>query len=291
MKVGYLCRYSAEEIEFASRAGFGSIQLLINPGDPLDPAKSSDDDLARARDEYAEAGIEVSALGYYGNQLDPDEAKAAAIRAHFESLFGVAGKLAVDCICTFAGRDPNKSVLDNIPAFKQVFTDHAKLAEDRGIKIGFENCPMFHYFPFRGVNIAYCPDAWDAMFDSVPSEALGLEYDPSHLICMMMDYLQIIYDYGDRIVHVHAKDAEVVWSNVHRNGILWPGAVRHRTPGMGVADWPQIISALHEVGYKGNLDIEGRHDPIYKGPRENEGLVISLRHLSQYIADEFVRGG
>ncbi len=289
MKVGYLCKYAAEEIAFATEAGFGSIQLLIYPGDPLDPATTSEDEIKAARDAYGEAGIEVSALGYYRNHIAPDPAEAAEVREHFVALFDTAEIMGVDCICTFAGRDPDKSVLDNIPAFAEVFTDHAKLAEDRGMTIGFENCPMFHYFPFRGVNIAFCPEAWDAMFDAVPSMALGIEYDPSHLICMFMDYLQIIHDYGDRIVHVHAKDAEVVWPEVKRNGILYTGAVRHRTPGMGDADWAQIISALHEIGYEGNLDIEGRHDPVYKGARENEGLVISLRHLSEYIADEFVK--
>lgn len=289
MKVGYLCRHSDREIAFATEAGFGSVQLLISPGDPLDPATTSADEVKAARDAWGEAGIEISALGYYGNHLDPDPAKAAAVRAHFVALFDTAQLLGVKCICTFAGRDPEKSVLDNIPAFTQVFTEHARLAEDRGLTIGFENCPMFHSFPFRGTNIAYCPAAWDAMFDAVPSPALGLEYDPSHLICLLIDYLQVIYDYGERIVHVHAKDAELVWPVVKRNGIMWPGAVRHRTPGMGQGDWARIISALHEVGYAGNLDIEGRHDPVYKGPRENEGLVISLRHLQQYIADEFVQ--
>jgi hypothetical protein len=161
MKVGYLCRYTAEEIAFATQAGFGSIQLLIYPGDPLDPARTSEDEIKAARDAYAEAGIEVSALGYYGNHLDPDADSAAAVREHFVALLDLAGTMGVDCIGTFAGRDPEKSVLDNIPAFAEVFSGHAKLAEDRGMTIGFENCPMFHYFPFRGVNIAYCPEAWD----------------------------------------------------------------------------------------------------------------------------------
>jgi len=288
MRIGYLTQYSEEEIEFAKAAGFGSIQLLIWPGYPLDPTVTGDDEILRAKEQYAEAGIEVSALGYYPNHLDPDEATAKQNHDYFKMLFDVAEKMEVGIVCSFAGRNPELDIPDNIPLFKQVWADTAKEAEDRGLKIAFENCPMFHYHPFRGSNIAYCPRAWDLMFEAVPSPALGLEYDPSHMVCLLMDYLQPIYDYGDKIYHVHAKDAEVLWRNVKRNGILEPGAVRHRTPGMGVVKWNEVISALVEVGYSSNLDIEGRHDPVYKDERENEGLLISLQHLQQFVKPEWI---
>jgi len=287
MRIGYLCGYSEEEIAFASSAGFGSIELLVGPGGPLDPATTSDDAIQKAKDAYAAADIEVSAIGHYCNHLDPDEAVARANHEYFVSLFRLAEKMGVDCVCTFAGRDPEKDVLDNIPRWKQVWAPTVKLAQGKGIKIGFENCPMFHYFPFRGINIAYTPLAWDAMFSEIDSPNLGLEWDASHLVCLLIDYLQTIYDYGSKIVHVHAKDAEVIDSKVKRNGILEPGAVRHRTPGMGIVDWAAVCSALVEVGYKGNLDIEGRHDPVYHGMRENEGLVISLQHLKQFTKPEW----
>jgi sugar phosphate isomerase/epimerase len=288
MRIGYLCRYSEEEIEFAKSAGFGSIQLLIWPGDPLDPTVTDEADILKAKEQYEAAGIEVSALGCYSNVLDPDEAEAKKNQDYFRLLFDVAEKMDVDCIGTFAGRNPELDIPDNIPLFKQVWTPLAAEAEARGLKIGFENCPMFHYFPFRGVNIAYTPRAWEPMFEAVPSPALGLEYDPSHLVCLLMDYLQVIYDWADRIHHVHAKDAEVIWRSVRKYGILEPGAVRHRTPGMGIVKWSEVISALVEVGYEGNLDIEGRHDPVYRGSRENEGLVISLEHLQQYVKPEWI---
>ena len=289
MRVGYLCKYSEEEIAFAQQAGFSSIQLLIWPGDPLDPHQTDEATIMQAKEQYAAADIEISALGYYPNHLSPDQDEAQVARQHFLSLFDLAEMLEVDTIGTFAGRDPEKDIPDNIPLFEEYWTPIAKQAEEQGLRIGFENCPMFDCFPFRGINIAYTPRAWELMFEAVDSPALGLEYDPSHLVCLLIDYLQVIRDWGDKIVHVHAKDAEVLWHNVHRNGILEPGAVRHRTPGMGIVKWNEVISTLIEHGYTGNLDIEGRHDPIYQGPRENEGLVISLRHLEQFIAREYVK--
>lgn len=126
-----------------------------------------------------------------------------------------------------------KDIADNIPAFKEVSSPIVKQAEDRGIRIAFENCSIFHYFSFRGINIACCPRDWDLTFDAIPSETIGLEYDPSHLICLLIDYVEIIYKYGSKIPHVHAKDAGLLKKNIRVKGILEPGAVRHRTPGYG----------------------------------------------------------
>jgi len=284
VKIGLLVRYTDAEVEFLTRHGFGSLQLLIWPGDPLDPKTTSKRRLLAARDRLAEEGLEVSAIGSYGNSLDPDGRKARAQQRHLERLMDVCEMFGVKTLSTFAGRDPEKSIPDNIPAFKRVFTPLAKKAEDRGLQIAFENCPMFHAHPFRGVNIAYTPAAWDLMFDAVPSPALGLEYDPSHLVCLLIDPIDVIYRYGPKIMHVHAKDAEVVWRTVRRNGILEPGAVRHRMPGLGQVDWGRTVSALVETGYTGNLDIEGRHDPVFRGDREEQGLLISLKHLAQFVS-------
>jgi sugar phosphate isomerase/epimerase len=288
MRIGYLCEYSEKEIAFAKEAGFESMELIVGPGSPLDPERTARKDILEARDRLAEADIEVSAIGYYDNHLDADEGRAKAVHEHFRGLFKLAGLMGVDCVCSFAGRRVDLDIADNIPFFRKVWARTAKQAEDLGLKIGFENCPMFHYFPYRGINIAYTPRAWDMMFEAVDSPALGLEYDPSHLVCLLIDYLQVIRCYGSRIVHVHAKDAEVLWHNVAVNGLLEPESVRHRTPGMGVVNWAAVCSTLIEHGYEGNLDIEGRHDPIYHGPRENEGLVISLRHLKQFTGREWV---
>ena len=284
MKIGVLIRYSKAEVDWLVAEGFGSCQLLIWAGDPLDPnVKGNDRELEVAREYLAERAIEVSAVGAYPNLLDPDASKARKNQAHLRSLIPVCRKLGVKTLCTFAGRIPDKDLLDNIPAFRKVFSPIVRRVEDAGMRLAFENCPMFHSFPFRGVNIAYTPVAWDAMFEAIPSEAMGLEYDPSHLICLLIDPVQTIYDYGQKIFHVHAKDAEVIWGNVRRNGILEHGAVRHRVPGLGQADWREIISALVEVGYRGNLDIEGRHDPVFGGELEKVGLRIAKKHLEQFV--------
>jgi len=284
MRIGFLCSYTKEDLELAKRCGFTSVELIVGQGAPLDPARTKKDAILKAKADFAKRGLEISAVGCYQNNLAPETAQRERNSKHLGNLLRLCQMLDVKTLCTFAGRNPNKDIPDNIPMFKKVFTPLAEKAAGMGLRIAFENCPMFHSFPFRGINIAYCPKAWDLMFDAVPLDNLGLEYDASHLICMLQDYIEIIYEYGDRIFHVHAKDAEVVWRECSVNGILEHGAVRHRTPGMGEADWKQIISALREVGYNGNLDIEGRHDPIYRGASEEEGLIIARKHLEQFLA-------
>lgn len=283
-KIGYLTPYSFEELEWAKKVGFESVQLIVKPGSALDPAITSEKEMMRIKEHLESLGIEVSAIGYYANHLDPNLNARKEHNEHFLRLLDLALVLNVEVLGTFAGRDPEKDIPENIPAFKEVWTPIVQQAEYKGLKIAFENCPMFRHFPFRGINIAYTPRAWDLMFDAIDSNAIGIEYDPSHLICMMIDYIDIVYQYGHKIFHVHAKDAELT-PEMKKNGIFEPNSVRHRTPGFGEVNWRKLYSTLIEVGYKGNLDIEGLHDPVFKQELDRQGLLLSLKHLNQLVTD------
>jgi sugar phosphate isomerase/epimerase len=268
------------DVKFLAQHGFGSFELLAWPGDPFDPQDVDDAKIAALKAECQEYNVELSSVGFYPNHLNPDE---PVNKPHFIGLMEVAQKLGVNTIGTFTGRDPEKSIDENIPAVKQYWTEMSKRAADLGMRIAFENCPMFHAHPFRGTNIAFTPDAWEKIFDAVPAENIGLEWDPSHLICLLIDPVPTIKRFKDKLFHVHAKDAEVCWDVVRTNGILDPQAVRHRMPGLGQVNWREVVSALIEAGYTGNLDIEGAHDPIYGGALEEAGLKVGLQTLRQYV--------
>ncbi len=291
MRIGYITTYSEAEIEFAQQAGFKSLELLMGPENPLNCTETSEEELEQARARLEDADLEISAFGWYPNWLALGETELEKSSEYFTQLLELAAKWQVPAVCTFAGRNPELDIKENIPLFKEVWEPLAHKAEEVGVKIGFENCPMFHTYPFKGGNIAYTPYAWDLMFEAVPSEALGLEYDPSHMIVLEMDYLMLLREYGSKVVHVHAKDCERLPHVIARYGKFHFGAFRDRVPGLGEVDWGKVISTLHEVGYTGNVDIEGRHDPIFHGEREREGLVLGLRHLAQFVADEYVEKG
>ena len=277
MKIGLLVHSQTPEIDLLTELGFESCELLVLPGAGKPAA------LLREIDGIRDRGVEVSSVGHYGNALSPDPAVKRAALATLRSVIDLAAEAGVPVVGSFAGRDPEKSAEDNLPAFKRTWRPLVARAEDRGVTIAIENCPMFHGHPFRGINIAFTPRIWDLMFEALPSDHLALEYDPSHLVCLQIDYLQIVRDYGPKIAHVHAKDAEVLWHNVRRNGVFEHDAVRHRMPGLGQVDWPALVSALVESGYAGPLDIEGRHDPVFGGEREAEGLVIAKRTLERAL--------
>lgn len=285
MKLGLLVRYKEEDLALLKALGCESCQLIVWPDDPLSPSNGSGpDEWKKARERLDAMDIEVSAIGSYDNNLCADPEIADRSLYHLELLFGLADTMGCKIIGTFAGRDPEKSIPDNIPAFKKAFTPLCKKAADRGKKIAIEGCPMFLGWPFRGTNFAYTPESWDLMFDAVPSDALGLEYDASHLICQMIDPVAVIDRYGSKIFHAHAKDAEIEPVALQKYGILDARTTRHRMPGLGHGDWVAIVSRLKHVGYKGNIDIEGRHDPEYYGDREEEGLRIAVAAMRGAIA-------
>jgi sugar phosphate isomerase/epimerase len=289
MRLGFYANYSKETARLAQEIGFKSLELSAWPESSLDADKVSDKQIAEIQADLASKDIEISALGYYPNFLDPNEHERKEARRYFMKVLDLAQRMNVGVIATFAGRDPGKTVAENIPLFKELFTRFCDEAERRGIKLAIENCPMMDRTTLTGTNIAYSPEIWDAMFAAVPSKALGIELDPSHMVWLGIDYLRAIYDYGDRIFHVHAKDMEIDRRKLARTGLygqafgqvfgLGHGWWRARAPGWGEINWPKVITALIEVGYTGNVDIE-HEDDVFAfaaiGKAKNEAEIVAI---------------
>lgn len=308
MRLGFYTDYSEEIARFAQETGFGSLQLSAWPQSALNADTISDERIAEIRADLRRRDLEISALGYYPNYLDSDAATASEARRYFLKVLELADRMDVRTVCTFAGQLCGKPVEVSLPAFAEVFGVFCAEAERRDIRIGIENCPMLDHKTRNGENIAYSPEIWDAMFAAVPSPALGLELDPSHLVYLGIDYVSAVLEYGDRIVHVHGKDTDIDERQRARLGIygralgklegFGNGWWRFRAPGFGRIDWPAFISALVEVGYQGNIDIEhedevfahaalaqieGEADIVELLGREPNGLMLGYRHLSQLI--------
>ena len=252
-------------------------------------------DLSRLADEVrtvlAGSGTAVSALSFYGNPLAPDDAGRAAIRC-WERLIDFAPWFGADVVAGFAGRVPGASVEDSLPRFKQVFSALAARAADCGVRLAFENCPMGGTWATGDRNIAFNPAAWERMFAAVPAANVGLEWDPSHTLCQLGEPLPQLRRWVKKIFHLHAKDAQIARAILRREGLLGPTPVsRHRLPGFGELDWTLIFRALRRGGYRGAVDIEGWHDPVYRGPREVAGQVKALRYLRRCRRRAAMTGG
>ncbi len=309
MRLGFYTNYSVEIARFAQEVGFNSLELSAWPHSALDVDTVSNECVQEIMADLASKDIGISALGYYPNFLDHNQDLAEEAQRYFLKVLDRAAWMGVPVVCTFAGRRPDLSVRENIPLFEQVFSRFCEKAEKLGVKIAIENCPMLDRFYLRGENIAFSPEIWDEMYRVVPSKALGIELDPSHMVWQGIDYIQAIYDYGERIFHIHAKDMEINRKVLARVGILGQcfgevyglghGWWRARTPGWGEIDWPKLISALLEVNYPGNIDIEHEDDVFalanaLKNPegeagivdmygREQKGLILGYNTLSRLI--------
>ena len=154
------------------------------------------------------SGVAISGLGFYPNPLAPDQAESDAAVAHIQKVIQATAKLGLSTMNTFIGRDWTKSVDDNWPRFLEVWKPLIRFAEDNGVRIGIENCPMIFTadeWP-GGKNLASRPALWTRMFSDIPSDSFGLNYDPSHMVWQRMDYIQPMRDFADKLFHVHAKD-------------------------------------------------------------------------------------
>ena len=217
----------------------------------------------------------ISSLGIYGNPLQDEDTVEG-----WKNLIKNAAKFNCQLVCGFAGALEDRPVDQCIPKFAEVFGELARIAEGEGVRIAFENCEMGGNWNSPKWNIAHSPRAWELMFNAVVGESLGLEWEPCHQMVSFIDPIPQLRKWANRIYHIHGKDATVNWDIIEEQGIRSGiNTVWHRTPGFGDSNWTDIISILRRAGFKGSIDIEGWHDPVYSGELETTGQVASLDYL------------
>ena len=231
----------------------------------------------------------ISALGIYGNPLDPAHPKQAEALKGWKQCIDNAGRFGCDLVCGFTGRIIDQPIPESMKAFKKVFGELSRRAADKGVRLAFENCDMGGNWQRGGFNIAHGPDAWEMMFHEVPAANIGLEWEPCHQMVKLIEPLPQLRKWSKRIFHLHGKDATIYWDVIRERGI--GGAlptVHHRTPGFGDTNWSDVISELRRFGFKGAIDIEGWHDPVYRDDLEMTGQVHGLNYLKRCRGGEFV---
>lgn len=235
-----------------------------------------------------EKKVYISGLGYYPNPLDPNPNQSEVYFSHIKKVITAARQLGIPVVNTFVGRDPSKNVDENLKAFEAKWPGIIEYAEGMGINIGIENCPMFFTndeWP-GGKNLATTPAIWDRMFEIIPNKNFGLNYDPSHMIWQHMDEIKPIYDYKDRLHHIHLKDVKINKDKLDRVGIMANPSEYHtpKLPGYGDVRWGDFFSALTEVGYRGPTCIEVE-DRAFENSEEDvlTSILTSRNFLSQYL--------
>ena len=233
-------------------------------------------------------GLSISALGYYPNPLHPDVEHRETVIEHLKQVILAAELLEVEIVGTFVGRDQDKTTPANLEAFAKIWPPIVKFAADHQVKIAIENCPMiFSYDEWPGGNnLASSPAIWKQIWEIIPADNFGLNLDPSHLILQMIDYERVVYEFADKIFHVHAKDLQIDREGLYQNGVLSQGMGWQipRLPGLGDINWGNFISALYRVGYDYVISIE-HEDRAFEKTEDliKRGFLLSRDVLRPYI--------
>jgi len=256
-------------VRWASKNGFGALEVAAAPGAVLEPAKVEANASSYKR-FLKENGVIISALDYGDNFLDPDAKARREKNDHLRKVVDACVKMELKTIVSLPGRFPG-NLDQNYAEYEEVFGPTADYADAHGVRLAFEIWP--------GLNFASTPPTWERLFKVLPSKALGLNFDPSHLVWQFIDYVEAARGSGDRIYHVHAKDTEIIQSRLAHGGTAGSGWWRYRMPGWGVVNWPAFVSALKDIGYDYALSIE-HEDPLFS---LEEGLLLGRGFLARLL--------
>ena len=289
-----------EMIDTVSEMGFACVEVACWPQGKAERryAGVSHIDVARVLEDDGYAGyvlnyckqknVEISSLAFYPNTMDGNLEKREHNIAHLMTVISASAKLGVNMVTTFVGRDQTKTVEENIELFKEIWPGIIAHAEKLGVKIGIENCPMLFgrdQWP-GGQNLMTTPAIWRKLFAIADSPNFGLNYDPSHFVWQQIDYVKPLYEFRDKIFHVHFKDIKLYHDKLNDYGIMaYPlDYMSPKLPGYGDVNWGKYVSALTDIGFDGHACIEVE-DKAFESCREKilDSVRISKRYMEQYV--------
>lgn len=305
MKLGFvtalLDTYTFEQvIDTAAEMGFSCVEIACWPNGKaerryagvchldVNEILTNDDYTAYVKEYCAAKGVEISSLAFYPNTMDSDPEKRQANVEHLKKVIRASAKLGVGMVTTFIGRDQYKTTEENLCMVEEIWPPIVALAEELDVKLAIENCPML-FGPDQwpgGQNLMTTPALWRRVFELLPSPNLGINYDPSHFVWQMVDYIKPLYEFADKIFHVHYKDIKLYRDKLDQVGIMaYPlEFMSPKLPGLGDVDWGRYVSALTDIGYDGYTCIEVE-DRAFENSEEDKlrSLTLSKRYMEQFV--------
>lgn len=232
----------------------------------------------------AEKKVELSALAYYPNPLDEDLEKRKQVIDHLYTVIDAAKLMKINLVTTFIGRMPSKAMSENLKEVEKVWKPIVAYAEKQKVKIAIENCPMLFTedeWP-GGQNLMTTPALFRKVFTILDSEYIGLNFDPSHFVWQQMDYIAPIYEFKDKLFHVHYKDIKLYWDKLQEVGVMATPLeyMSPKLPGLGDVDWGKYVSALTDIGYDGYTCIEVE-DRAYES--DYDDVKRSIKQSTHYL--------
>jgi sugar phosphate isomerase/epimerase len=303
MKLGFvssiLDQDSFEEvIDTAAALGFSCVEMACWPKEKAERRYAGvchidTEGLTKEKADYIldyckKQNVEISSLAYYPNTMDGNLEKRKKAVDHLDSLINASAMLGINMVTTFLGRDQYKNVEENLKLVKEIWPPILDYAKDKGVKVAIENCPML-FGPDQwpgGQNIMTSPVLWKRIMDILPYDNFGINFDPSHFVWQMMDYVSLIYDFKEKMFHIHFKDIRLEEKKLREEGVLaYPlNYMTPKMPGLGDVNWSKFISALTDIGYKGYACIEAE-DRAFEGSHDDiiAGLKMAKNYIEQFL--------
>lgn len=303
MKMGFVSAILEENtfeemIDIASELGFQCVEVACWPKgnaerryagvSHIDVDNLDEEKVTYIKNYCKDRGVEISSLAYYPNTMDHNLEKRSLAVEHLKKVIAASDKLGIGMVTTFIGRDQTKTVEENLELVKIVWPDIIKEAEQHRVKLAIENCPMLFgedQWP-GGQNLMTTPVIWKKVFELLDSDYLGINYDPSHFVWQMIDYIEPIYEFADKIFHVHYKDIKLYPEKLNKAGTMaYPlEYMSPKIPGLGDVDWGKYVSALTDIGYHGYTCIE-IEDRAFEDSEEDiiNSLKLSKRYMEQFV--------
>jgi len=287
-----------EAIDFLAANDFESVELACWPAGAaerryagvshLDVDELTKEKANEVLAYAASKGIEISSLAYYPNYLDADIEKREVYINHFYKVIDASALMEINLVTTFIGRDQHKTISENLDLMEEIWTPILAHAEKVGVRIGIENCPMLFTedeWP-GGQNLMTTPAIWRQVFERFPSPMLGLNFDPSHFVWQQLDYIKPVYEFKDKLFHIHYKDVKIYEDKLADVGVMATPLeyMTPKIPGLGDVDWGKFVSALTDVGYRGHGAIEVEDKAFEKTEADIEkSIKLSVKYLRNFI--------
>ncbi|MDY3917533.1 MAG: sugar phosphate isomerase/epimerase [Candidatus Limivivens sp.] len=288
-----------EMIDFVAESGLECVEVCCWPRGKaerryagvshIDVEQMDEEKCRHIQDYCRQKGVKISSLAYYPNTMDPDEEKRKKYILHLYRLFDASAKLGINLVTTFLGRDPKKTVSQNLEMVKETWPPILDYAKEKGVKIAIENCPMLFTedeWP-GGQNLMTTPAIWRQVFEILDYENFGINYDPSHFIWQQIDYIRPLYEFKEKIFHVHYKDIKIYPDRLADVGVMATPLqyMSPKLPGLGDVDWGKYVSALTDIGYQGDTCIEVE-DKAFEASLEDakKAVQLSAKYLRNFVA-------
>jgi sugar phosphate isomerase/epimerase len=265
-------------IAFARRHGFEGLDVIDWPAEQIKP-------LIAAGLRIGSVDLQRPWSAIMSADAQKRQEAVAVAAAHIRS---VAALGVVNFFCVVLPENDAADRRENFALAVDGFGQLVAAIDGSGARIVIEGWPAS---PPHYSSVVCTPETYREFITQVGSDAIAINFDPSHLVRMGIDPLRFLGEFGHRVAHVHAKDTLILPDGLYEFGNLQPATLarpheygghhwRYTLPGRGGVPWKELLGMLKKSAYAGIVSVELEdEDFIGSDDAEKRGLIASREFL------------